>query len=433
MSVSSFSVSAGQGRKATHWNQVRRKGSATLVHIADVGKTPLRAVEKRGSVLESPAPTVSETGPQIPRDGERPAGGGPSGPPPDEFAGIPSRGSRHPVIAAAAALLAGYLVFQIRADVQYALSPAAAVDLGDARRVAVSSGVPANRYVRLSGRGDRESALILDTQGSWDMTQFFRLLGTDDRVFVKRAPDPLPVELAEHDVFTGRLVPFRDLSFEESIRRHFSSNVSATHFFAPEALPSALGQGGPITLTDRTGQKVTLAPEDELTIDSAPPGQVRIELPGDRWPELAKAKALITDRGGQVLSAETTVLMRQAVVATFPDDRRAGALAALSDLDRRVRIGPARTTTRVRLSDLRRTPEGLVAHPKEGAEVVLPPAQVVAVRSVAAVRIPDGAWLLLEGDRPRDHLKTVVIAVLLVGFALVNLLGLRPRRRAATP
>jgi hypothetical protein len=384
-------------------------------------------------VLECPAPTVSETGSQIPPTGERPAGGGPSGPPPDEFAGIPSRSSRHPVIAAAAVLLAGYLVFQIRADVQYALSSATAIDLGDARNVAASASVPSNRYVRMAGRGDRESALILDTQGSWDVTQFFRLLGTEDRIFVKRAADPLPVELAERDVFTGRLVPFHDLSFEESIRRHFSSNVSATHFFAPAALEAALGQGRPVSLADRAGQKVTLASDDELTIDSAPPGQVRIEVPGDRWPELAKAKALVTDRGGQVLSAETTVLMRQALVATFPEDRRAAALSALSDLDRRVRIGPARSTTRVRLADLRAASGGLVARPRDGAEVTLPRAQILAVRSVAPVRIPEGAWLLLEGDRPRDHLKTLLVAILLVGFALVNLMAVRPRRRAATP
>jgi hypothetical protein len=380
-------------------------------------------------VLECPAPTVSETGSQIPPGGQRTTGGGPSGPPPDEFAGIPSRASRHPIIAAAAVLLAGYLVFQIRADVQYALSSATAIDLGDARNVAASASVPANRYVCVTGRGDRESALILDTQGSWDMTQFFRLLGTENRVFVKRAPDPLPVDLAERDVFTGRLVPFHDLSFEESIRRHFASNVSATHFFAPAALAAALGGRPSVTLTDRAGQQVTLGASEELTIDSAPPGQVLVELPADRWPDLAKAKALVTERGGQVVSAETTVLMRQALVVTFPDDRRASALAALSDLDRRVRIGPARTTTRVRLPELGSSPEGLVVHRGEGPPFTLPLAQIVAVRSVAPVRIPDGAWLLLEGDQPRDHLKSVIIAVLLVAFALVNLVALRPRPR----
>lgn len=382
-------------------------------------------------MLDSAPPTVSEAGSQIPPAGERSVGGGPPGPP-DEFAGIPSRASRHPVIAGAAVLLAGYLVFQIRDDVRYALSPATAIELGDARAVASSSSVPANRYVRLEGRADRESALILDTQGSWAFTQFFRLLGTEDRVFVKRAADPLPLELAERDAFTGRLVPFKDLSFQESIRRHFSANVSATHFFTLEALEPAVGKGGPATLTDRAGQKVTLAPEDQLTIDVASPGQLRIELPADRWPDLPRARAAVADQGGQIVSAETTILRRQAVVARFPDDRREAALAALSDLDRRVLIGPARTTHKVRVGELSAAPDGLVARPPGAAAVTLPRAQIVAVRSVAPVRIPEGAWLLLEGDRPRDHVKSVVIAVALVVFGLVNLFALRPRnlRRA---
>src|SRR5687767_6162994 len=119
MSVSSSGVAAGRADKSRH--VVANDKAAKLVHIAGRCKTALGRVATRGAVLESAAPTVSETGSQIPPAGERPAGGGPSGPPPDEFAGIPSRASRHPAIAAAAVLLAGYLVFQIRADVQYAL------------------------------------------------------------------------------------------------------------------------------------------------------------------------------------------------------------------------------------------------------------------------------------------------------------------------
>jgi hypothetical protein len=376
-------------------------------------------------VLECAAPTVSETGPQNPPAGEARAGG--AAEPPDEFAGIAARPSRHPVIAIAAVALAVFLVYQIRDEVKYALSPSTPVELGDARRMASAAGVPGNRYVRLAGQGDRESALVLDTQGQWNFNQFFRLLGTDDRVFVQRAPDPLPIELAERDVFTGRLVSFRDLSFQESIRRHFAANVSATHFFAPAALEAALTAGGGMALTDRLGQKVSLAPDDELSIDVASPGDLRIELPAQRYPELTRAKAAVAEQGGQVLSAETTETRRQVVVARFPDDRRAAALAAIADLDRSVRIGPNRTTTRVRLADLRVSPEGLVARAKTG-EVTLPRAQIQTVRSVAPVRIPDGAWLLLESDRPRDHLKSVLIATFLVGFALVNLLALKRRR-----
>jgi hypothetical protein len=333
------------------------------------------------------------------------------------------------VIAAAAAALAVFLVFQIRDDVRYALSPATFVDLGDARTVAAAASVPANRYVRLAGQADRESALILDTQGSWTFTQFFRVLGTGDRVFVKRAADPLPVELAERDVFTGRLVAFKDLSFQESIRKHFSASVSATHFFAPAALEAALAKGGTLTVADKLGQPVTLTGDDQLVIDSARPGVFQIELPGERYPDLEKARAAVAAKGAEVLGAEVTATRRRAVIARFPEASREVAQAALHDLDRRVLITPARTTTRVRVADLRASSEGLVARTQQG-ELALPRAQIETVRAVSPVRIPEGAWLLLEGERPRDHLRSVVIAVLLVGFALFNLLALRRRKLA---
>jgi hypothetical protein len=424
MAGSSFVVSPGWTR-ATRPPLAIARSAATARLIAWWRKAAGRSLGGAAPVLECAAPTVSETGPKNP-----PTGDVRTGDPrdrPDEFAGIPSRPSRHPAIAAAAVALAGFLIFQIRDDVKYALSPTVPIELGDVRSALASSGLPSNRYVRLAGHADRESALVLDAQGAWNFNQFFRLLGTDDRVFVERAPDPLPVELADHDAFTGRLVPFHDLSFQESIRRHFSAHVSATHFFAPAALEAVLGKGGPVALTDRLGQKVTLAPDDLLSIDTARAGDLRVELPGNRYPELARAKAAVAAQGGEVLSGETTDTRRQAVIARFPEAGRAAAMAALSDLDRSVRIEPARTTTRVRLADLRVSPEGLVARTPAG-EITLPRAEIQTMRSISPVRIPDGAWLLTEGDRPRDHLRSVVIAIFLVGFAMFNLLALKPRR-----
>jgi hypothetical protein len=43
---------------------------------------------------------------------------------------------------------------------------------------------------------------------------------------------------------------------------------------------------------------------------------------------------------------------------------------------------------------------------------------------MAPVVIPDDAYLLVEGDRPREHAPTVVIALILVMFGAVNLVGL---------
>jgi hypothetical protein len=348
----------------------------------------------------------------------------PAGQPPDEFAGIRAGPTRHPVLAALTVALAGFLVFQLRADLRYALSSAVPVEIGDARVLARANPaeVPVNRLVRLSGLPDRESALVLDTRGSWNFTQFFRLLGSDNKVFVRRAPDPLPVEVAERDVFTGRLRRFRDLSFDDSIRRHLATHVSASHFFATASLEQAL-RTGVFTLPDRLGEPVTLAPDDELTIDTAHPGDIRVQLPAERYVDAAAARAAVVAQGGEVISLTAASATHPAhdVVVRFPPARRDAALAALADLDRRVHIGAARTTTRVRLKDLQPRADGFAAP----GPVVLPRAEIQAIRTLAPLRLPEDAWILVEGERPRDHLRDLIVAVFLVGFAVVNLLAVR--------
>jgi hypothetical protein len=63
-----------------------------------------------------------------------------------------------------------------------------------------------------------------------------------------------------------------------------------------------------------------------------------------------------------------------------------------------------------------------------GAEPqTLPLAQIQGIGTVAAVQIPDDALILFEGERPGEHVKTLVIAVLLLGFAVFNLLALHRR------
>jgi len=276
----------------------------------------------------------------------------------DEFAGIRSSPGRHPVIALATAALACFLVYQIKDDVRYALSPSQAQDLGDARSIskAKSESLPINRTVRLAGKADRESAVVLDTQGAWNFAQFFRLLGTNNRIFVRRAADPLPAELAAHDVFEGRLMRFSDLSFQTAIRSYFAGHVSATHLFAPAAVRAALAEasGGALALTDLLGDRVSLAANDELVIDVDRPGQIRVAFPRERFPDQAAARAAVELQGGQVIEAPSDAVDPKSLdlVVTFPPERRDQALNALAAMDRRLHIRPAHTTHRARVADL---------------------------------------------------------------------------------
>jgi hypothetical protein len=249
-------------------------------------------------------------------------------------------------------------------------------------------------------------------------------------VFVSRVPDPIPVEQAEKDVFVGRLVRFSDLSFQAAIRKHFANRVSATHFFAPSAVRDrvATSNGGPVVLADMLGEQVSLAPTDELSIDVARPNDMAIELPRAKTPDMPAARAAVEQRGGQVLDevVKSSDPKAIALVVTFPEDRRDQGMHALSELDQHVRFRPVRRTHSVPISGLAAGKDGLrmqaAGEPKE-----LPLSQILAISTQATVQIPDDALLLLEGERPRDHLKVLIIAAFLLGFAAVNLLAMRAR------
>lgn len=353
----------------------------------------------------------------------------PGGPPAevDEFAGIPSPRTRHPALALGAVLLAAFLIFHVRADIRYALSPDTPRDLGSAPALFALGAPPleTNRYVRIAGTPDRESALEVDTKGSWTFGQFFRVLGTGGQLYVHRSEDPVPRDKAERDSFAGRLVPFSTLSFETAIRTYFAGHVSATHFFRAQDLQAAAGKPS-ATLKDLAGDPVALGEREVLAVDVSRPGTFRLAFPRERFADEAAARAEIETRGGTVLPAgDGAEPDRHVLVASFPLDKVDAALAGIGDLDRRVRIRADRVTYRVRLGDVSAAGDALVVRDGKGGTVRTPLAEVAAVRTLATVEIPKDAYLLVESDVPRQHLPTVLVCLALVGFAALNLGGLR--------
>jgi hypothetical protein len=373
----------------------------------------------------------------------------------DEFAHIPSSRGRHPLVAIAAAALAFFLVLHNRHDLRYALSSSEPFDLGRASAVFGSghatSGLE-NRLVRVSGLPDRESALQIDTKGSWVFSQFFRVLGTDNRLFLHRRESPLPAGLAEADVFEGRLIRVAELPFAASIRGYFATHVAATHFFAPEALAKALATrrpGAPLTLADTSGDVVSLDERETIGIDVSERDQVKIGLPRDRFPTEEAARAALTSRGGEIVSALGAVKskprggapesgplsatpeppQRWTFVVRFPPAAAQSALDAIGNLGREVDIRDARQTVDVKLEDVSALADGqgvvgLTVRPGQGPPRRLEAPTIAAVHTMAPVVIPDDAYLLVEGDRPREHVPTLLIALILVMFGAVNLVGM---------
>ena len=368
----------------------------------------------------------------------------------DEFAHIPRRRSRHPLFTLAGAALAFFLVFYGWRDLRYALSSSEPLELGSAPALFASGKATAdleNRYVRVAGVPDRESALELDTKGSWVFSQLFRVLGTGDHLFVHRLENPLPAPLAEADVFEGRLIRIDELPYAAAIRGYFAKHVTATHYFGTDALIKALGgrsQNAPLAINDRGGDPVTLSADEALAIELVKPEHVQIGLPQARFPTEDGARAAIVARGGEVVSTKGLVQApapqsagasnllaspakppaRWTFVVHFPADRRQAALDQLGDVDRTVEIRDARETVATRASQLTYEKDALVVRAPGAAERRLSVADVAAVHTMAPVVIPDGALLLVEGDRPRNHVASIIISLVLLTFGIFNIVAL---------
>jgi hypothetical protein len=220
------------------------------------------------------------------------------------------------------------------------------------------------------------------------------------------------------------------LSFADAIRKHFANRVMATHFFAAGAVKEKAGVagGGPLAMTDLLGEKVSLAATDELFVDVARPSDVQVDLPKSKYRDLAAARAAVESRGGVVLDdmANPGDDKSLGLVITFPADKRDQAMSAISDLDQHIRYRPVRTSYLVKVADLSAGSDDLLV--KVGGESkAVRLDQILAIRTLATVQIPDDALILREGDRPRDHYKTIVVAAFLFAFAMLNLLALRSR------
>ncbi len=338
-------------------------------------------------------------------------------------------------------VLSAYLIYHQGPDVLYALSSGQPQALGPAPAL-FGPGAPAlpqNRYVRIEGTPDFESAVVLDTQGEWKFRSFFRVLNTDGKLFVQRVPGPLPSSLAERNGFSGRLLPLDKISFSSAIRAYYAQHVTATHVFDPEAFRQAVeARIVPGSLPDRLGSKVALAGNEVLAFDLKTPNRFTIEIPQTHFPELAGALRALKATGANVLDAGRSVPRDGGgsgyvfEVDVSPENQRQ-TLSAAADLAGRVRIEPVVQTLNARLSDVASDGEtlSLTPLPSNPAKAVAaqpetrPWADVTGVRTTAHLEIPADAYLLLEGERPSSHYRAVVATAFLLAFALINLLAFR--------
>jgi hypothetical protein len=410
-----------------------------------------------------------------------PAGAAPSPESVDEFAGIePARRMRSPIVAALAALVAAYLLFHLRTDLAYWIHESSPIELGEARAV-VGGLPPPNHYVSVSGMPDRASAALLDTRGRDEFRQFFRLLGTGSRLLVLRTFGSVPNARTLADRFAGRLVRFRDLSFGDSIAAWFRARQAVAHFLPPDGL-----RGHPAQVNDLAGDPVRLTPETRLSIDFSFPDQYLITLPRERYASAAAAETALRQVGLADLGPAPSPVslpdptsyylyvgrpraeMRDPVLhalgelrppatvvadpvdpawlwvaipkAVYPQGveqanralavmgfaaglppllyhgrvtaaERDHVLERLSGLDRRILVVPRAETREITYGKL--DPQTFGA------------ARVDRVKVVEPLVIPEGAFVIVEGDAPRSYWYVPILAALLTAFFVFNLFALR--------
>jgi hypothetical protein len=104
--------------------------------------------------------------------------------------------------------------------------------------------------------------------------------------------------------------------------------------------------------------------------------------------------------------------------------RRQAALDELGDIDRAVEIRDARETVTAHIADLSADGAALVVRAPGVPERRLAAADVATVHTMAPVVIPDGALMVIEGDRPRGHVASILISLVLFIFGVFNLVAL---------
>jgi hypothetical protein len=125
-----------------------------------------------------------------------------------------------------------------------------------------------------------------------------------------------------------------------------------------------------------------------------------------------------------MLSSAPAATERWTLTVRFAPARRDAALAEIGDLDRLVEIREAREALATRVGAVAPAGDGVVVQLPAGGDRRVGAGEIAAVHTPAAVVIPADAYLLVEGDHPREHLPTVFIALVLVTFGAINIVGL---------
>lgn len=343
----------------------------------------------------------------------------PGAPPPTDAGGdddlatlAPAPRAKSPLVAAAVIALAGVIGWHLRDDVRFAFAARTPADLGEARTLATRGGaLEDNRYVSVAGQAERRYALYLEPKGVRARQTVFRVLGAPQGLFVVANDTQDSVHPTER--WSGRLRRFDAMPYAASLRKYYATETEVTRYLDLGALEAALAGGGDVQLRDRMGEPLAVAANQNVVVDVAYPGELKVYLSKDKLPSLADARHEL-DRLGLSPSAGEETKDEFVFVVPMPEARKNEIVGKLSDKE--MPFQPREERYTVTRGELRLDGETL----QIGGRAKAPWAQVKAVGVPSPVEIGDGAFVLVEGEAPSQYWWAPLVLALLVAFAAFN-------------
>ena len=304
------------------------------------------------------------------------------------------------------------------------------MDLG-AARVTFSPGRDVsgieNRLVRVAGAPDRESALELDTEGSWTFSQLFRVLapaiGCSCTAARIRCRPRCRGRRVRGRLSASTICPTPPRSAR--LLRQTRQRDALLRARGAGARAGGRRQGAAVAGRPRRRRGVA-GPAKSSPSRSRSPTRSGLGLPRTRFATEADARAAIESRGGEIVASRGLVK-----AVPLPRRARAGPLSAAPPRARALDVhhalparpprgGPGRARRprsdgrdprRARDDQVKRVSELAVAGEGDAAALVIRPPggrnerklaarDIAAMRTIATVVIPEDAYLLVEGDCP---------------------------------
>jgi len=196
---------------------------------------------------------------------------------------------RHPLVAVAVLMVSLLLLYKMRADISYALLPEQPVSLGavDSAAVAKLAG-QGDKFVRIAGLPDHRNSVAYDPKGGRGRVQVFRVLGTASKLLVARKVT-LTAEVSND--FVGRLRPISEVWFAEALRSYFKQTQALRAIDLDKLKTAATGKLSlPLSTLDRSGLPLTVSKDQELLIDVLFDEDVRVLLSKEKFPSEQDAR-----------------------------------------------------------------------------------------------------------------------------------------------